>query len=222
MKNIRFLSILLTLCMLLAMVACSNDETPETPSTETPTTEAPTTEAPDDDDDPDDTTSGTTENGGSDTPTLKYTWATQGGDGTAADPLIINQNNFVDFYNYYLKGGFEAFVDSDEHFKLGSDIVVNEGNAKDWATTNPTTVFNAPMNSLVGTFDGAGHTISGLCIKTQNKYCAIFDSIGENATLKNLRVVNSYFNARGSDNGYWNTGTFAGRMDKNSTIENCY
>lgn len=221
MKNIRFLTIILTLCLLFTMVACNKDEPAETnDSTAQTSKEEVTTSAPDDSK----ATTETTDDGGEDQPdpnAPKYTWATEGGDGTAADPLIINQANFVEFYNFYLKGGFDAFIDKDEHFKITEDIVVNEGDAKDWATTDPTIVFTAPMNSFMGTLDGGNHTISGLCIKTNNEQCALFHTIEKDAVVKNLRVTNSYFNAKGSNDGYWNTGTFAGRLE-GGTISNCY
>lgn len=222
MKNVRLLTIILTLSLLFTMVACNKkEESNDTSVTESNATEKEsTTKVPD----TDDTTTTTGDDNGDDEPTpdgLKYTWATQGGDGTATNPLIINQNNFVDFYNFYLKGGFDAFIDPNEYFELTSDVVLNQGNAKDWASTDPELVFRAPMNSFKGTFEGNGHTISGLCIKTQDESCGLFFTIDKGAVVKNLRVTNSYLNARGANDGYWNTGTFASRLE-GGAVENCY
>ena len=66
------------------------------------------------------------------TPTLT-TW----GEGTAEEPYIISNANFADFLA-------NAAYYSDKHFRLGEDIVinngVNDGTAEDWAagTKTPT------------------------------------------------------------------------------------
>ncbi|MBO5294180.1 MAG: hypothetical protein J6B71_02910, partial [Clostridia bacterium] len=154
----------------------------------------------------------------------KYTWATQGGDGTAASPLIINQTNFVDFYNYYLQGGWNAFTEANEYFKLGSDIVVNEGDAVTWGTTAPAVVFNAPMSEFLGTLDGDGHTISGLCIKTTTMRAALFNQMAYGSVVENLRVTNSYFEYAPEGDATWNynsVATIAARLN-GGLIENCY
>ncbi len=94
--------------------------------------------------------------------------------------------------------------------KLGADIVANTGNAADWATTAPANSWlgiGADANvRFKGTFDGAGHTISGLYMKTTKSYQGMFGNTAENAVVKNFRLVNSYFesNARG-------IGSIAGR-----------
>ena len=222
MKNVRLLTIILTLCLVFTMVACNQKEdTNDTTATDSQATEKGSVTTEPNTGDTTATTENNQDNGDPDPSGPKYTWATQGGDGTAESPLIINQNNFVDFYNFYLKGGFDAFIDPNEHFELTSDVTLNEGNAKDWATTDPAIVFRAPMNSFKGTFEGNGHTISGLCIKTQNESCGLFFTVDKGAIVKNLRVTNSYLNARGENNGYWNAGTFASRLEGGS-IENCY
>lgn len=161
---------------------------------------------------------GELDDGTSDMP--KYSWVTQGGDGTAESPYIINQTNFLDFYNYYIKGGWNGFYDPNEHFKLESDITVNQGNAANWASTDPAVTFNMPMNAFVGTFDGNGHTISGLCIKTNGERCSLFYELGAGANVKNLRITNSYYQVKGD--GYYNTGSVAAMLEGGATVENCY
>ena len=217
MKNIRILAIIMTLCLLLTMVACGNNEdepqSTETPTTKAPTTEAPTTEAPT-------TEAPTTDNSGDEpTPTIKYPWATQGGDGTEASPLIINQTNFLAFYEYYKVGSFEAFSTELEYFKLGSDIVVNQGDADDRATTAPETVFGAPLSDFFGVLDGDGHTISGICLKTDKTYSRASLIRQLYGTVKNLRITNSYFEINGTS--YEEVATIAGRLN-GGIIENCY
>ncbi|MBO5293793.1 MAG: hypothetical protein J6B71_00885 [Clostridia bacterium] len=153
-----------------------------------------------------------------DEPVSQYSWATQGGNGTAETPYIINQQNFIAFYQYYQWGNWNGFFDANEHFKLGSDIVVNTGRAEDWATTSPQTVFNRPLNSFVGTFDGNGYTISGLYIKTKNARAALFHEVN-GGTVQNLRVTNSYFEVDSTD--YDSAAAIAGRLN-GGMIKGCY
>ena len=55
----------------------------------------------------------------------------------------------------------EHYDFKDQTIKLGADIVVNEGNAADWEKIMPQRRWE-PITGFAGTFDGQGHTISGL------------------------------------------------------------
>ena len=171
MKRFQLLAALVALCMLLTLASCATTDTPtpgtsgtsatETPDTPTkPNPEVPTSAPTEENTKPEEpTTAGGNEEDPPKPP--KYAWATQGGDGSAESPLIINQENFVAFYNFYLRGGWNSFGDVNEHFALGSDIVVNTGDAKTWGTTAPQTVFEKAMCAFNGQLDGKGHSISG-------------------------------------------------------------
>ena len=50
----------------------------------------------------------------------------------------------------------------DQTIKLNADIVINEGNAADWEFEYPEYIWE-PIDNFAGTFDGQGHTISGVC-----------------------------------------------------------
>ncbi|MGN1133365.1 MAG: hypothetical protein ACI4RN_02810, partial [Oscillospiraceae bacterium] len=70
-----------------------------------------------------------------------------------------------------------------------------------------------------GTFDGNGHTISGLCITNKDddlyyRYTGLFGQC-DSATIKNLGIVDSYFNVKEM------VGAICGYANK-STITNCY
>ena len=230
MKRFQFLAALVALCMLLTLASCATPDTPtpgtsgtsatETPDTPTkPNPEVPTSAPTEESTKPQEpTTAGGNEEDPPKPP--KYAWATQGGDGSAESPLIINQENFVAFYNFYLQGGWNSFGDINEHFALGSDIVVNTGDAKTWGTTAPQTVFEKAMCAFNGQLDGKGHSISGLCIKVSGDRAALFHQINKGSTVKNLRVVNSYIELNAGSAGYVTSGTFAGRLHGN--IEGCY
>lgn len=48
------------------------------------------------------------------------------------------------------------------------------------------------VHEFQGTFDGAGHNISGLYLNADNNYHALFGYAGQKSTIQNLGVINSY------------------------------
>ena len=98
-------------------------------------------------------------------------------------------------------------------FKLGADIVINEGNASDWATTAPARKWY-PIKNFAGTFDGQGHTISGLYASIYDNAMGLFVETQKGAVIKDFKLVNTYFKVVGSPGtaavagGVKNTGTF--------------
>ena len=151
-----------------------------------------------------------------------YPWVTQGGDGSADYPFVLNGKNFRAFYYYYSNctGGAKNGFAANRHFALESDIVLNAGDAKAWGTDAPALVFDKSMNAFNGVLDGRGHSISGLCIKVSGDRAALFHQINKGATVKNLGIVNSYIELNAGSAGYVTSGTFAGRLLGN--IEGCY
>ena len=151
-----------------------------------------------------------------------YPWVTQGGDGSADYPFVLNGKNFKEFYRYYSKctGGANNSFAANRHFALESDIVLSEGDAKAWGTDAPELVFDKSMNPFNGVLDGRGHSISGLCIKVSGDRAALFHEIQKGAVVKDLGIVNSYIELNAGSAGYVTSGTFAGRLL--GSIENCY
>ena len=86
---------------------------------------------------------------------------------------------------------------------LGADIVVNDGDADDWGIAFPENLWDQPIDGFAGTFDGQGHTISGLyCIgflytvDTSNLIplpAGLFSNTSADCVIKNFKLVNSYF-----------------------------
>lgn len=80
--------------------------------------------------------------------------------------------------------------------------------------------FWTPIAGFNGTFDGQGHTISGVMINSTAEKQGLFGTIGTAATVKNLVIANS------SITGGNNTGAVVGMAnadsEKASTIENCH
>ncbi len=99
---------------------------------------------------------------------------------------------------------------------LTADIVVNEGTITSESTdARAWTPIGNNSNRYTGTFDGNNKTVSGLYFNnTDTKYVGLFGYIGENGTVKNTGVINSYFN------GLWFVGGVVGA--NYGTITNCY
>ena len=71
-------------------------------------------------------------------------------------------------------------------------------------------------NPYTGTFDGGGHTITGLTVTTSDQYAGLFGDIDENGTVKNMVLEDVQIT---SDNSSGYAGGVAG--DSWGTIENC-
>lgn len=137
-----------------------------------------------------------------------------GGNGSEGNPYQISNAAEWAYFSVY------APANPGKFYKLTANITFNEGDATTWGTSfsgvdmtpyivgswytpegDPTPgkagVANAPF---VGTFDGDGHTISGFYAKKAKDAgdtVALFGSTayGATATIKNLFITNSYFEA---------------------------
>ena len=107
-----------------------------------------------------------------------------------ADKKEFVLKDLDDLYGFYIISGFDTFLD--KTVKLGADITVNSGNASDWATKAPANQW-FPIQKFKGTFDGQGHTISGIYLKTDQAYSGLFSTTTKESTVKNLKLTNSYF-----------------------------
>ncbi len=120
--------------------------------------------------------------------------------------------------------GFAVLCNADNDYfngktiKLGADITLNAGNAGEWAENAPALVWT-PI-SLKGTFDGQGHTLSGVYAKTTSTYTGLFNTLYSGATVKNLRLKNSYFEGTKGSTSRAGVGSIAGR--NNGTIDSVY
>lgn len=115
---------------------------------------------------------------------------------------ITTKNEFLGFLRMVARGKVSINF-AGKTVKLGSDIILNEGDMSEWdyesddlinisdyQTEKPTSVSVA----FQGTFDGQGHTISGVygeCTGTRG--AGLFLYTGRDAVIKNVRVENSYF-----------------------------
>ena len=96
---------------------------------------------------------------------------------------------FVALSNFYT---FEG-----QTIKLDADLTLNEGKAEDWKKDAPKNRWK-PIQDFNGTFEGQGHTISGLYGKAHETPMALFINTEEYAIVRNLKLVNSYMTTKGS------------------------
>ena len=94
----------------------------------------------------------------------------------------------------------------DKTIKLGADITTNVGEVADWATEAPLNKWT-PIVGFSGTFDGQGHTISGLYISEGTDNIGLFANTTENAKVQDLCLKNSYIDANTTAS---NVGSIAG------------
>lgn len=124
------------------------------------------------------------------------------------------------WFAYYVNSG-----NTDADAKLMNDITVNSdllssldydtgGNVTNGTSFTSWTPIGNDLNPYTGTFDGQGHTISGLYHSSGSDYVGLFGYVGTNGSVSNVGVVDSYFK------GSYNVGGVCGRND--GKITNCY
>lgn len=122
-------------------------------------------------------------------------------DGTATEFVINTVAEFYGFAEVSVSNNFAGKI-----VKLGSDITINSGDAADWATTAPEKVWypigfkSGSGTPFAGTFDGQGHTISGVYVSGANNL-GLFGKVDAIGTLKNFRLENSYITTTSDRDG---------------------
>ncbi len=142
------------------------------------------------------------------------------GCGNAFEPATLNEDGVYEIGNAGQLYWFAEYVNAgntSSNAILTANIVVNEGimtaettGAREW-----TPISSGYNNSYKGAFDGNDYTISGLYFNNSEAMnVGLFGYVGEDGTVKNTGVINSYFN------GNYFIGGVVG--DSNGTITNCY
>ena len=165
------------------------------------------------------------------------------GDGTAINPYKIATAEQLDEFRKIVEGG-----DTDANAILTDDIVLNEKTEVDdnGAVTNQEklsewTPIGNSSRSYRGTFDGDGHTISGLYIDSNADYQGLFGYVSGSGKVQNLSVSgsvkgNSYVGGiagqnlgsvenchnTGSVKGSGHVGGVVGSNSLSATVTNCY
>jgi len=107
-----------------------------------------------------------------------------------------------ELYDFAFLSDFYDF--KGQTFKLEADLVINEGNAADWEQTPPERQW-FPIQGFAGTFDGQGHTISGVYGNGSSSAMGLFSDTHSKCKIKDFKLVNSYFYG----NGYKGVGSIS-------------
>lgn len=159
------------------------------------------------------------------------------GDGTEGNPFEISTVGelywFAGFANGTITADDISMSVNEVHAKLMNDITVNPNLLADDYTLNVSEEDAAllaewepidPANGYKGTFDGQGHTISGIyCAPqaTENyRYGGFFRTLYGGGCIRDLTLADSYFRAPAKNSAY--TGAFAGYIASYCTVENCH
>lgn len=159
-------------------------------------------------------------------PVLAWNGAAAGsfdsGSGTADDPFIISNGGQLAYLANLVNGGNSYY--SGLHYKLDCDIVLNDTqNYSDWGSNAPEnkwTPIGESQNDVCfsGTFDGDGHTVSGMYVSGEHEYSGLFGVV-KNGSIKNLNVEKSYVSGKGNCGGI--IGCFISNVMLGSDIKNC-
>ena len=151
-------------------------------------------------------------------------WATQSTGDSESDPYIIYNKDQLNLLATNVNAGNNY---SGKYFKLGADIAYSH--TTDWnnasSTENNYTAIGGYFNSsncpFMGTFDGDGHTISGIRIykggneNDVDEYLGLFGLV-QFGTVKNVTITDMRIT------GYYCLGGIVGDNDDYSRVENCH
>ena len=164
--------------------------------------------------------------GGAETLKPDVAWYTNNMDAT--EFVLNSKEEFLGFITL-VNNGDDSVTFAGKTVKLAVDVVFNKTDSSKWNVTNKELInlddYQSAKPSKItycfqGIFDGQGHTVSGISSYSENKAkgAALILFTGHNATIKNLKVVNSHFE---------NVGRYAGGLigqvgGKNTLIEDVY
>ena len=138
------------------------------------------------------------------------------GAGTEEEPYSIATAEQLRYMSLLVDTHYQSFGGS--HYRLTADIDLGAAWDTDGTLTlgTPWTPIGSDAGVFCGSFDGQGHTISGLYINSPPaSFQGLFKSIGTGSTVKNVGITDSYIKAKDY------VGGIAG-LSFNGTIANCY
>ena len=141
-------------------------------------------------------------------------WADGGGESGEAEDLGYIYDSNTNTYTVYNANGLMNVAELVNGGKTDINITLDKNidlTGKDW-----TPIGTNYDNSYTGTFDGGGHTITGLTVTTNDKYAGLFGYIGDAGTVKNVVMEGVLIT---SNNGLSRAGGVAGFS--RGTIESC-
>lgn len=106
---------------------------------------------------------------------------------------ITNRRQFMDFAAKMQDEAFAATVNSKTVVYLKNNITFNYDDISGWSKAAPGWICT-PIEGFPGTFDGQGHTLSGLYITggADAKGVGLFTATTSTTVIKNLKVTNCY------------------------------
>lgn len=142
------------------------------------------------------------------------------GDKDAIDYYPVKNQQQLNFLAAVFNGekGFEAYYNlyNGATFKLTNDITFGEGSV--WEPIGSYTKYEDGLDETTtwhkfcGTFDGQGHTISGLKTDEHTNYAGLFGLVdGNSTTIRNVNLTNCSFKGNVA-------GTIAGQVEMNGLI----
>ena len=111
-------------------------------------------------------------------------WADGGGESGAAEDLGYIYDSNTNTYTVYNADGLMNVAELVNGGKTDINITLDKNidlTGKDW-----TPIGTDYDNSYTGTFDGGGHTITGLTITTNDEYAGLFGWLNRAGTVKNV------------------------------------
>ena len=142
-------------------------------------------------------------------------WADGGGESGAAEDLGYIYDSNTNTYTVYNADGLMNVAELVNGGKTDINITLDKNidlTGKDW-----TPIGTDYDNSYKGTFDGGGHTITGLTFTTNDKYAGLFGRLNRAGTVKNVVMEGVQITSNQIYGG--SIGGVAG--DGWGTIENC-
>ena len=141
-------------------------------------------------------------------------WADGGGESGEAEDLGYIYDSNTKTYSVYNADGLMNIAELVNGGKTDINITLDKNidlTGKDW-----TPIGTSFDNSYTGTFDGGGHTITGLTITTKDQFVGLFGYLNRAGTVKNVVMEGIQIT---SNHMFGNTGGVAGFSW--GTIENC-
>lgn len=112
-----------------------------------------------------------------------------GGTGTRTDPFLIsNGSQLAKMVN-------DGNDTAGKFYKLTGDIYLNNTSDSAWKDNNPREWYTYASNGskyFQGSFDGDGHTVSGIYYKGSERIVGLIPAAKGSVTVKNLHVADSY------------------------------
>ena len=139
-------------------------------------------------------------------------WVDGGGESGEAEDLGYSIQN-DDSYTVYNANGLMNVAELVNGGKTDINITLDKNidlTGKDWTPIGTS-------NSYSGTFDGGGHTITGLTVTTNDEYAGLFGWLGKAGTVKNVVMEGIQITC---NHGLGYAGGVAG-FSWGGTIENC-